>query len=171
MLKPQRAFLAIAILAFALRLAYAAATGELRAPQVWETEEIATNLVEHHEFTFHYRHDPLMSRAYIEPMYPFVAAGVYLVTNHSLMTIVLLQLLIAAATGSRTSGGLAAVGHRVFAGRETPLRDVVVHARTLLDCGSRGLPALRRLVSIRDGVSHFLRSERLLRRRTAPARG
>jgi dolichyl-phosphate-mannose-protein mannosyltransferase len=96
--RPQRALIAIAVVAFALRLAYAAATGELRAPPVWETEQIATNLVEHHEFTFHYEHSPLTSRAYIEPLYPFVAAGVYLVTNHSLMAMVLLQLLIAAAT-------------------------------------------------------------------------
>jgi 4-amino-4-deoxy-L-arabinose transferase-like glycosyltransferase len=94
----QRALIAIAVLAFALRLAYAAAAGELRSPQVWETEQIATNLIEHHEFTFQYTHDALISRAYIEPMYPFVAAGVYLVTNHSLMAMVLLQLLIAAAT-------------------------------------------------------------------------
>jgi 4-amino-4-deoxy-L-arabinose transferase-like glycosyltransferase len=98
LLNHQRALFAIAVLAFALRLAYAAATGELRSPQVWETEEIATNLIEHHEFTFQYTHDALISRAYIEPMYPFVAAGVYLVTNHSLMAMVLLQLLIAAAT-------------------------------------------------------------------------
>jgi 4-amino-4-deoxy-L-arabinose transferase-like glycosyltransferase len=98
MLNSQRTLIAIAVLAFALRLAYAAASGELRAPQVWETEQIATNLIEHHEFTFHYGNSPLTSRAYIEPMYPFVAAGVYLVTNHSLMAMVLLQLLIAAAT-------------------------------------------------------------------------
>jgi 4-amino-4-deoxy-L-arabinose transferase-like glycosyltransferase len=94
----ERFLLAIAVVAFALRLAYAAASGELRAPQVWETEVIATNLVEHHEFTFRYMNESLTSRAYIEPMYPFVAAGVYMVTNHSLMAMVLLQLLIAAAT-------------------------------------------------------------------------
>jgi hypothetical protein len=94
----ERPLIAIAVLAFAMRLAYAAATGELRAPQVWETEQIATNLVEHHEFTFRYEHDPLTARAYSEPLYPFVAAGVYLVTNHSLLAMVLLQLLVAAAT-------------------------------------------------------------------------
>ena len=96
MRRSQRAL--IAILAFALRLAYAAATGELRAPQVWETEQIATNLVEHHQFTFTYPHDPLTAQAYAEPMYPFIAAGVYLVTNHSLMAMVLLQLLVASTT-------------------------------------------------------------------------
>src|SRR3954447_7676301 len=96
MLNSNRTLIAIAVLAFGLRFAYAAASGELRAPQVWETEQIATNLVEHHEFTF-YR-GPLTYRAYIEPMYPFVAAGVYAVTNHSRTAMVLLQLLIAAAT-------------------------------------------------------------------------
>src|SRR5438874_1568984 len=95
----QRTLIVIAALAFALRLGYAAATGELRAPQVWETEQIATNLVEHHEFAFSYTHHSLTFRAYTEPLYPFVAAGVYLVTNHSRMALVLLQLLIAAATG------------------------------------------------------------------------
>src|SRR4051794_33404678 len=96
MLNSQRTLIAIAVLAFGLRLAYAAASGELRKPQVWETEQIATNLIAHHEFTF--VRGPLTYRAYIEPMYPFVAAGVYLVTNHSLMAMVLLQILIAAAT-------------------------------------------------------------------------
>src|SRR3954470_21473399 len=93
--RTQRALIAIALLAFALRLAYAAATGELRKPQVWETEQIATNLVEHHEFAFKFARGPLTHRAYIEPMYPFVAAGVYLVTNHSWVAMVLLQILIA----------------------------------------------------------------------------
>src|SRR3954463_6530867 len=96
MLNSQRALLAIALLAFALRLAYAAASGELRKPQVWETEQIATNLIANHDFTF--VRGPLTYRAYIEPMYPFVAAGVYLVTRRSLMAMVLLQILIAAMT-------------------------------------------------------------------------
>src|SRR3954466_13064374 len=96
--RPQRALIAIGLLAFALRLAYAAATGELRAPQVWETEQIATNLIEHHEFMFEDEHYALISRAYNEPMYPFVAAGVYLVTNRSRMALVVFQLAVAAMT-------------------------------------------------------------------------
>src|SRR3954453_10869898 len=98
MLNSNRTLIAIAVLAFGLRFAYATASGELRKPQVWETEQIATNLVEHHEFAFKFRHDPLTYRAYIEPLSSFVAAGVYLVTHHSLMAMVVLQLLIAAAT-------------------------------------------------------------------------
>jgi hypothetical protein len=98
MITSQRVLLAIAVIAFGLRLAYAAATGELRAPQTWETEQISTNLLEHHEFTYRVTNDPTVYRAYAEPMHPFIGAAVYALTNHSLMAIVLLQLLISAAT-------------------------------------------------------------------------
>jgi hypothetical protein len=96
--RSQRALIAIALLAFALRLAYAAASGELRAPQQWETEQISTNLLNHHEFTFHLAKDRLVYRAYAEPMHPFLGAAVYALTNHSLMALVLLQLVVSAAT-------------------------------------------------------------------------
>jgi hypothetical protein len=76
MITSQRALLAIAVIAFGLRLAYAAATGELRAPQTWETEQISTNLLEHHEFTFRFP-DRAVYRAYAEPMHPFIGAAVY----------------------------------------------------------------------------------------------
>jgi hypothetical protein len=98
MITSQRALLAIAAIAFGIRLAYAAATGELRAPQTWEPEQISTNLLQHHEFTFRFKNDPTVYRAYIEPMHPFIGAAVYAITNHSLMAMVLLQLLVAAAT-------------------------------------------------------------------------
>src|SRR5258708_3111021 len=92
----RRSLLIISVLAFALRLAYAAASGELRSPQVWEPEQIATNLIEHHEFAFQSKPDPLVYRAYTEPLYPFIAAAVYLVTGHSRTALVLLQLAVAA---------------------------------------------------------------------------
>jgi hypothetical protein len=94
----QRALIAIAIVAFGLRLAYAAATGELRRPQLWETEEISTNLLQHHEFSFRLTNDKTVYRAYAEPMHPFVGAAVYALTNHSFMALVLLQILIASVT-------------------------------------------------------------------------
>jgi 4-amino-4-deoxy-L-arabinose transferase-like glycosyltransferase len=94
----RRSLLIISLLAFALRLAYAAASGELRSPQVWEPEQIATNLIEHHELAFQSKPDPLVYRAYIEPLYPFIAAAVYLVTGHSRTALVLLQLAVAAMT-------------------------------------------------------------------------
>jgi hypothetical protein len=92
----SKPLLAIALLAFALRLGYAAASGALRNPQTWEQEQIATNLVERHAFV--YEHHSFAYRSYTEPMYPFLAAAVYLVTNHSRTALVLLQLLVASAT-------------------------------------------------------------------------
>lgn len=84
---------AIAALAFLLRFAYAAATGALTNPQVWEQDQIATNLLERHEFAYWY--EGTTYRAYCEPMHPFVAAAVYFVTGHSRMAMVLLQIVIA----------------------------------------------------------------------------
>jgi len=83
--------LAIAVLALLLRLAYAAASGALTHPQVWEQSQIATNLLERHEFSFEW--NGTTYRAYCEPMYPFVLAGVQ---NQTAM--VLLQIVVAAFT-------------------------------------------------------------------------
>jgi 4-amino-4-deoxy-L-arabinose transferase-like glycosyltransferase len=102
-----RLLIALSVLAFVLRLGYAAHSGSLRAPQVWEQEEIATNLIDHHTFAYE-GGGAAPYRAYTEPMYPFVAAGVYLLTGHSLMAMVLLQLVMASIT-VWLAGRLAAV--------------------------------------------------------------
>ena len=83
-------------LALVLRLAYALHSGALFYPQTWEQEQIATNLIERHEFLFVSRIGPYQS--YAEPMYPFLAAAVYLLTGHSQMALVLVQILISTAT-------------------------------------------------------------------------
>lgn len=92
----KRTLLAIAIAAFTLRLGYAAASGALQRPQTWEYEGIATNLIEHQ--TFLYQSDSGDYLSYAEPLYPFLAAAVYFLTNHNFTVLVLLQLLIAAAS-------------------------------------------------------------------------
>src|SRR5437667_8900808 len=92
----NRWLFAIAVLGFLLRFGYAAGTGALLHPRVWEPEEIATNLVEHHTYLF--QHGSTTYRSYMEPMYPFLAAAVYLMTKHSRTALVLVQLLIAAIT-------------------------------------------------------------------------
>jgi hypothetical protein len=92
----RRWLLSIAVLAFLLRFAYAAASGSLRNPRVWEVERIATNLAQNHAFL--YKHEGTIYRAYAEPMWPFVAAAVYVVTGHSRMAMVLLQIAIASIT-------------------------------------------------------------------------
>lgn len=92
----HRPLLGIAILAFFLRLGYAALSGALVHPQVWEQEQLATNLIARHAFLF--ENEGVVYRSFTEPLYPFLAAGVYLATNHSQTALVLLQLVIAAAT-------------------------------------------------------------------------
>jgi len=92
----KRSLLLIAVIAFLLRLGYAVHTGALWHPRTWEEEVIATNLIERHLFLF--RSTQGSFRAYAEPLYPFMAAGVYLVTGHSQTALVLLQLVIASAT-------------------------------------------------------------------------
>jgi len=89
-------FVGCVVLSFALRFGYAAATGALLRPQRWETEQIATNLIEGRGFL--YVNHGMVYRSYCEPMYPFFAAAVYLVTGHSFAVLVVLQLIIASAT-------------------------------------------------------------------------
>jgi hypothetical protein len=82
--------------AFLLRLGYAATTGALHHPQRWEQEQIATNLIERHSFLF-VTHS-VVYRSYAEPLYPFMAAAVYLVTKHSFAALVLVQIVISTLT-------------------------------------------------------------------------
>ena len=84
--------LAVAALAFLLRLGYAVHSGELWHPRTWEQETIAMNLLQDHEFTYY------GDRAYVEPLYPFLAAAVYALTNHSQAALVLVQIVIASVT-------------------------------------------------------------------------
>ena len=95
-------------LALVLRLAYAMHSGALLHPQVWEQEQIATNLIERHEFLF--VSGISTYRSYAEPLYPFLAAAVYLLTGHSRTALVLVQILIGTATVwlvGRTAGRTA----------------------------------------------------------------
>jgi len=115
----KRLLLAISFAAFLLRLGYAIESGAIRHPQSWEQEQIATNLIEHHEFSFRSRFG--LYRSYAEPFYPFLAAAVYLLTGHSQTALVLVQLLIASgmvwmtgwaaelATGSAVVSAIAAL--------------------------------------------------------------
>jgi 4-amino-4-deoxy-L-arabinose transferase-like glycosyltransferase len=88
--------LSVVVLAFLLRLTYASATAALWNPRTWEQEQIATNLIERHAFLFE---TPMGTyRSYTEPLYPFLAAGVYLVTSHSQSALVIVQILISTMT-------------------------------------------------------------------------
>ncbi len=95
MQRPARLLL-VALLAFALRLTYATATGALWHPEHWEVDKIATNLLEGRGFV--YDKLGLGYRSYAEPMYPFFAAAIYTVTHHSRTALVVVQLIIASFT-------------------------------------------------------------------------
>ena len=92
----RKTLFAIVVAAFALRLAYAVMSGALISPSTWEQEVIATNLIERGEFLL--MHDGMPARSYTEPLYPWLAAAVYLITDHSQAALLIVQLLIAAAT-------------------------------------------------------------------------
>jgi hypothetical protein len=87
--------LAICVFAAVLRLAAFAATGGFNHPETWESETIATNLVEGRGFTY-----PTLGvtyRSYMEPLYPAMCAAVYAVTNHSLPAVAIVQVLLGTA--------------------------------------------------------------------------
>jgi 4-amino-4-deoxy-L-arabinose transferase-like glycosyltransferase len=73
-------------------LILAMATG--RFPEFWEPETIARNLVAGHGFV--YRFMGTDRWAYYEPLYPFVVAGVYAVTDFNVVVLALVQCLVSA---------------------------------------------------------------------------
>ena len=76
-----------------LALGVAHATG--RFPEFWEYETIARNLLAGHGFV--YTHMGLERSAYVEPLYPFLVAGVYLVTGAGLWWLAAVQAVASAA--------------------------------------------------------------------------
>jgi len=115
---PPRTRLALFLAALVVRLAalgVAEASG--RFPEVWEYDYLARNLLSGKGFV--YFHMGIDYRAYVEPAYPFLVAGVYAVTGHSAFALGVVQCLISALVplvvyelGRRTFGhaGAAAAG-------------------------------------------------------------
>jgi 4-amino-4-deoxy-L-arabinose transferase-like glycosyltransferase len=114
-MKSRRALGALFLGALAVRLAalgIAMATG--RFPEFWEYEPISRNLINGKGFLyFHFGTD---YRAYVEPLYPWLVTGVYLITGHSTLALATVQCLISALVavvvyeiGRRTFGHRAGV--------------------------------------------------------------
>ena len=91
----RRLVLAVCILAAALRLLAFVASDRLRHPEVWESEDVATNLLEGRGFT--YVTLGTVYRSYMEPLYPALCALVYRVTNHSYQAMGIVQVLLGTA--------------------------------------------------------------------------
>lgn len=87
--------LAVCLLAAAARIAAFAASDRFRHPEVWESEQVTTNLLEGRGFTYVTLGTPY--RSYMEPLYPALCALVYRFTNHSYMAVGVLQVLLGTA--------------------------------------------------------------------------
>jgi len=61
-------------------------------PKLWEYEEIANNLIAGKGFLYHH-FGGVPYRSFNNPLYSFMSAGIYLITNHSYLAILLVQTL------------------------------------------------------------------------------
>jgi len=84
--------LACCLLAAAVRTAAFAATDRFRHPEVWESETIATNVLEGRGFT--YTTLGTVYRSYMEPLYPGLCALVYRLTGHRFWVLAIVQVLV-----------------------------------------------------------------------------
>ena len=114
-MKSRRVLAALFLGALGVRLValgVAAATG--RFPEFWEYEPLSRNLIDGKGFLHvHFGTD---YRAYVEPLYPWLVTGVYLVTGHSPWALATVQCLLSALVavvvyeiGRRTFGHRAGV--------------------------------------------------------------
>jgi hypothetical protein len=89
---PRHLVIAVCVLAASLRLLAFVASDRLHHPEVWESEDIATHLLDGRGFTFVTL--GTVYRSYMEPLYPALCAAVYRVTNHSFVALALVQVLL-----------------------------------------------------------------------------
>jgi 4-amino-4-deoxy-L-arabinose transferase-like glycosyltransferase len=94
--------------------AFALAVRSGRFPEFWEYEYLARNLLAGKGYLYFHMHTDY--RAYIEPLYPFVVAAVYAVTQNSTVALAIVQCLIASTLAliiyefaRRTFGGRAGI--------------------------------------------------------------
>ena len=92
----RRLLILIGLAAFLLRLAFSLKTGLLWHPEIWEQETIVNHLLAGEGFIYDYLNT--IYRSYCEPLYPGLAAAVYLLTAHSQPALVLVQIFLSAIT-------------------------------------------------------------------------
>lgn len=86
----------IFIAAFILRLVWIFIKKSYIHPQAWEYEDIATNILNGHGFTYSHL-GGVAYRSFIQPLYPFLCAAIYFLTNHSYLALLLTQSFISAS--------------------------------------------------------------------------
>jgi 4-amino-4-deoxy-L-arabinose transferase-like glycosyltransferase len=90
-----RLLTALFVFAFLLRFGAFLALGRHHAPDTWEQEALATNLLEGRGFTYLFL--GVTYRSFIEPLYVWLCAGVYFVSGHSFLALGLVQAVLGAA--------------------------------------------------------------------------
>jgi hypothetical protein len=93
---PWGLWASVGLVAVVVRLGYGVWSGRLWQPETWEYERIADHLLRGDGFVF--EHMNTVYRSYAEPLYPFLVAGVYALTQHSQWTLVLVQIALSAVT-------------------------------------------------------------------------
>jgi 4-amino-4-deoxy-L-arabinose transferase-like glycosyltransferase len=111
-MRPARIALCLCLLALVVRVAAFFALDRLHRPDLWESEEIATNLLAGRGFVFEFLGTSY--RSYMEPLYPALCAAVYALTGHSFLALGLVQ----AVLGTALVALVFACGRR--AGGEVP---------------------------------------------------
>jgi 4-amino-4-deoxy-L-arabinose transferase-like glycosyltransferase len=86
--------LGICLVAFALRVAAFFALGRAHHPDLWEYDQIATNLLDGRGFTYSFLGTTY--RSYTEPLYPGLCALIYGLTGHSFIALGLVQAVLGA---------------------------------------------------------------------------
>ena len=94
--------------AFGVRLLCGLALGSFHHPEVWEFEGIANSLLAGQGFVRHHMGAPY--HAYVLPVYPLFCAGLYALTGHSQVVVLLIQCLI----GAFAAVQVKAIGNLVF---------------------------------------------------------
>ena len=79
----------IFFLAFILRLSWAFITNSHVHPELWEYEQIAINILNGQGFTYFYLGTVYYS--FTAPLYSFLCAAVYFLTNHSYLALLIVQ--------------------------------------------------------------------------------
>jgi 4-amino-4-deoxy-L-arabinose transferase-like glycosyltransferase len=94
-MRPARIALGLCLLALGVRIAALLALGRAHHPDLWESEEIATNLLAGRGFVFQFLGTSY--RSYMEPLYPGLCAAVYALTGHSFLALGLVQAVLGTA--------------------------------------------------------------------------
>lgn len=85
----QNKLLSLFILSLALRLIWIFIAGSHTHPQIWEYEVLANNLLDGRGFVC--THLGTVYKSFASPLYPFLCAFVYLITNHSYTILLIAQ--------------------------------------------------------------------------------